>query len=158
MLQIELGLSADLHYEPGPEVLGLDPEMFSDLQVDVHVVPAGGHTEVNVETFGIAQLVCDRTLKKFSQKVAGTCLVVYASSVEVLRPKLRDHCDEWYVSEGLENAVDLAPVIRDSLLLALPLRAVSPEGADAEMQTSFGDSSTGVDERWSALRELKSSY
>ncbi len=157
MLQIELGMPAVLHYQPGPEVLGLDPGEFCDLSVDVHVNPRGAHTEVKVEACGTVRLVCDRTLNEFCQHVKGSCCVVYAPAVRDLKREDRDRFDEWYMSDKGNAVVDLAPVIRDSFLLARPLRAVSPEGAGVEMPIVFQDAPAGTDERWAVLSALKNS-
>src|SRR5690606_37846589 len=57
------------------------------------------------------------------------------------------------------TALDLTDAVRDTLLLALPLRRVAPEAEDAEIPTSFGAPTDAegnpVDDRWEALRRLR---
>ena len=160
MLRIDIaGLSEGLSTEtlhPEADTLGLDPDLFSALEVDVQLDIAARRIMASFQACALATLVCDRTLDPYTQRICGnhTLLFVPPEQItgdepdETLRPLLDD-----------DDEIDIGDAVRDTLLLALPLRRVAPDAEDIEIPTVFGGERDAegrlIDDRWDALRRLR---
>ena len=154
-------LATGLHDEtlqPTAEALDLDPHVFDAIVVDAHLDVADRRILVTYEAKAMATLECDRTLVDYQQPVEGAGTVLFVSP-----DQLPDDADDEDIlplpSDAPER--DLTEPVRDTLMLALPLRRVAPEAKDAEIPTTFGaepeDDGTIIDDRWEALRRLRDS-
>ena len=144
-----------LHREtlrPSAEALGLDPEVFSGVEVDVTLDVAERRVLAAFTARATARLACDRTLDLYDQPVEGAHAVLFSADApgdaddDEVRP-LPDDAQE----------LDLTAPVYDTLLLALPLRRVSPAAEAAEIPTEFGGPSEDepADDRWAALQALR---
>lgn len=150
-------LPVGLHQEvfhPSAEDLDLDPETFSDIEVRLLLDVAERRVLAAYTAAATARLECDRTLAMYDQPVEDEHAVLFAADAT---PSEEDE-DEVFVLADDALAIDLTEPVRDTLLLALPLRRVSPEAEDAEIPTAFGGPSEGepADDRWAALQALRS--
>lgn len=156
MLRVRIAsLPLGLHEEvlqPTAEDLGLDPDVFSGIEVDLRLDVADGRVLASYTARATARLECDRTLALFDQPVEAAYSVLFTGG------EMAEGDDE-NVLPLAENAaeIDLTEPVRDTLLLALPLRRVSPEAEAAELPTSFGGPAEGepADDRWAALQALR---
>ena len=159
MLRVRIASLPDgLHHEtlrPSADDLGLDPDVFSDVEVDLRLDVAERRVLAAFTARATARLACDRTLDLYDQPVEGTHAVLFSADA----PPADDDSDDDDVQPLADDAQDLdltAPVY-DTLLLALPLRRVSPAAQTAEIPTEFGGPSDGepADDRWAALQALR---
>ncbi len=136
-------------FTPTAEEVGLDPEAFREIHVDGHLDVAATQFIAHLTTSALARLTCDRTLVEFEQPVEGKHLVVFTTD-----PELADGSDDdvQYVAHEAPF-VDLAGPVHDTLLLALPVRALAPGAEDIELPTQFGGSD--IDPRWETLLRLR---
>ncbi len=148
-------LSAGLHQEtltPSADELGLDPEVFSDVSVDLHLDIADRRVLAAFTATATARLECDRTLDLFDQPVEGDHSVLFSADTPP---------DDEAVFALADDAqeLDLTAPVHDTLVLALPLRRVSPAAREAEIPTAFGGPSDDepADDRWAALKALRDS-
>ena len=133
--------------------LELDPDKFKETRVEARLDVQESRILVILNVHAIATLECDRTLRLFDQKIAGTHYVLFAPSSFVGSEE--DAFDEVRVLEPNDEKIDLTDVTRDTLLLAIPQRCVAPGAEDEEIPTAFGVPEDGVDPRWEALKTLK---
>ena len=149
-----------LHQEtlqPSADDLGLDPEVFSEIEVDVTLDIADRRVLAAYTARATARLACDRTLDLYDQPVEGAHAVVFSADA----PE-SDAGDE-PADDGLlpladdDQEIDLTAPVYDTLVLALPLRRVSPAAEAAEIPTEFGGPSGDepADDRWAALQALR---
>jgi uncharacterized protein len=163
MLRIDIAALADgLHVQTlrvAPDALGLDPAMFGEAVVDLKLDVAGRRIFAAYDASSVATLECDRTLVSYRQPVRGHHAVLF-----VPPDQLPAEADGGADADVLPlpdeaTAIDLTEAVRDTLLLALPLRRVAPEAEDADLPTSFGAPTDAegnpVDDRWEALRRLR---
>ena len=148
-------LSDGLHQEtltPSADELGLDPEVFSDVSVDLHLDIADRRVLAAFTATATARLECDRTLDLFDQPVEGSHSVLFSADTPP------DGEDVFALSDDAQE-VDLTAPVHDTLVLALPLRRVSPAAREAEIPTAFGGPSEDepADDRWAALKALRGS-
>jgi uncharacterized metal-binding protein YceD (DUF177 family) len=159
MLPVEINALPDGVHErtlrPSAADLDVDPETFDDIVVDLRLDVAGRRIVAQFEVRATATLECDRTLVDFEQPVAGSHAVLFAPPEQLPGEPTDDAvpvADEAMV-------LDLAAPVRDTLLLALPARAIAPGAEELEIPTAFGvdldDSGRPVDPRWDALRALR---
>ena len=106
---------------------------------------------VRIEAQATARLECDRTLRPFSMKIAGSHEIVLLKPGEYVDSK--DEA-EYLALEPWQTKLDLTMAVRDTLLLAVPVRKVDPEAKELVIQTVFGAQPSEVSEYWEVLRQI----
>ena len=154
MLRIELGVPGTYSCQPDAALLGLDPDLFADLQVELRVDPSGSRVQVGVRAQATASLICDRTLDSFSQPIDGSCSVLFLAAAASDGGEGADCHDEVRNFGVHDKTVDVTEVVRDTILLAVPVRKVSPAAESIDIQTVFGGPGCGGDERWETLMSI----
>ncbi len=146
------GLLQETH-RPTADDLGLDPEVFSDVEVDLRLDVADHRVLAAYTARATARLECDRTLEMYDEPVEADHAVLFTADA----PDGPDDDVRPLTDDAL--AIDLTAPVHDTLLLALPLRRVSPAARDAEIPTAFGaaddDDDAPADPRWAALQALR---
>jgi uncharacterized protein len=135
--------------------LDLDPEVFSDIAVALRLDFGWDRVLVLLDAVATATLTCDRTLVSFDQPVQASYTVLFAA------PDVASDEDGRFEDVRLlqpnDQYIDLTDPVRDTLLLALPVRRVAPGAEDVELPTRFGapdKEDDAIDPRWAALRSL----
>jgi len=142
-----------LSLEPTPEDVGLSGDEFRDLLVEVGMDLDGKQALLNLRASAVAVLVCDRTLVDFEQSIRGEYTVLFTS-----RDYEDDSVDEIRSFDASDEEVDITNIVRDTLLLAIPVRKLAPGAEEADIPLAFGaPTDADVDPRWEALRSLKNS-
>ena len=160
MLRIDIAARAFGRHEETlrvePDTLGLDPDVFGEILIDLRLDIAERRVLADFDVASEATLVCDRTLVPYQQSVRGRHTVLFVSP-EQLPPEDEDETMQPLPDDATE--IDLTEPVRDTLVLALPLRRVAPEAEETEIPAAFGaPDDTGdapVDDRWEALRALR---
>jgi uncharacterized metal-binding protein YceD (DUF177 family) len=131
--------------------------------VEFSFVRAEHLLQVKMAIQATVDMLCDRSLEAFEYSLQTQHIVLYKSD-------LSEESDE----EGLSlrklpmqsQSIELTDAIRDSILLALPIRAIHPRFYNDDGSLSdfgvqqFGDlqqdaADAPVDKRWAKLQELK---
>jgi len=149
-------LSDGLHEEtfhPTVDDLGLDPATFSDVEVDLRLDVAERRVLAMYTARATARLECDRTLDLYDQPVEGSHTVLFTADA----PDDAEADDDLQLLAEDATSLDLTTPVHDTLLLALPLRRVSPAAEAAEIPSTFGGPGEGepADDRWAALQALR---
>ncbi|MFN3596192.1 MAG: YceD family protein [Rubricoccaceae bacterium] len=134
------------------EAAGLGATAFRDITVELRLDVAERRLLASFDARAGVTLCCDRTLRPYAEAICGAHTVLFA------RPSLAEALgdEDVYLLPDEATHIDLAPVVRDTLLLALPLRRVSPEAETLELPTTFGRAEDDLaDDRWEALRRLR---
>ena len=158
MLRVRIApLSDGLHTDalaPTPEDLDLDPAAFSELALDVRLDVAAQRVMLSYAVRAAIARVCDRSAEPFVERVEGRGTLVVVPPDAPLAAAAGD--EGVLVVPEDEMTVDVTAHVRDTLLLAVPVRAVHPDFAEAEIPTRFGGPAAGepADDRWDALRGL----
>jgi uncharacterized protein len=153
--------------QPG-EIAFLEPDLRQRTPLDVvgtaELTGPGQQIRVRGHVKGEVECACDRCLEPVSVGLDGTFDLLYrpADDEEISRPEagLSDEESEVGFYEG--NGIELAEVIREHVLLALPMRricrdeckGICPICGSNRNQGECGCRTEEVDERWKALREL----
>lgn len=144
---------------PSAESVGLEPETFDDVVVDVRLDLEEDRALVAFTARATATLVCDRTAVTFEQPVEGRYAVLF---VLPERLDVLDDADDVRPLPPPGAALDLTDAVRDTLLLALPARRVAPGAEDEELPVTFGaerdEDGDVIDPRWEALKKLRDSF
>ena len=149
--QLDQGIHDFLLY-PSPEDVKLDPAVFSNLEVAARIDFSPRRVLVVLDVSAVATLECDRTLVPYDQPVAGSFSVLFADP-SVTGPDTEQ--DDLRPLDPDARSVDVTDAVRDTLILAVPLRRVSPQAEQIDLPLVFGASEDAVDTRWEALRPLK---
>jgi uncharacterized protein len=142
-----------LHEEvlrPSAESLDLDPELFSGIEVDVRLDIAERRVLAAYTARAVVHLTCDRTLAPYDQPIEGAHAVLFTADAPEEDEDVAPLTDD-------ATHIDLTTAVHDTLTLAVPLRRVSPNAEDAEIETQFGGPAEDepVDDRWAALAALR---
>lgn len=152
MLKIDLTAPQGGQFELVASDLDLDPEVFSNIQVNLEVKQSDDTLRVIIGVQSDAFLECDRTLKEFVMPIRNTH--------ELLLLRHGQEPDAEVTTEQLEleprqRVLDLTSIARDALILAIPVRRVAPEAEELQIQTIFGAPAEESDHRWSALLAMR---
>lgn len=160
MLRINISsLDPGIHHielKPDPLDIDLDPDKFGNIRVNIRLDVFLGRILVMFDTSATAVLECDRTLQLFNQEIEGTYTLLFASSAVAGEHEGVNH-EEIRVLHSEDREIDLTAVVRDTLVLAIPQRAVAPGVEELEIKTKFGipEDQSDVDPRWEALLKLR---
>ena len=152
MLKIDLTEPQGGQFELIASDLGLDPEIFSNIQVNLEVKQSDDTVSVTIGVQSDALLECDRTLKEFVKPIRNS------HELLLLRNGLEPDADvamEQIELEPRQRVLDLTSIARDALILAVPVRKVAPEAEELQIQTVFGAPAEESDHRWSALLAMR---
>ncbi len=142
-------------FTPSSGDLDIDPEVFSDIQIEARLDYTPRRILVTLEATALAHLVCDRTLVPFDQTVNGTHQLLYTTDTDLSEPGNAE--DEIHPLTPGTTTLDLSEPARDTLLLSLPLRRIAPEAEEIDLNLSYGPpkKEDDIDPRWAALKKLK---
>lgn len=147
-----------LELTPTAEALELDPQLFEDIRVKLLLTYEEGRLLVQLWVGATATLECDRTLELFKQPIEGAYSLFYGSSGMTGR---REDVEEIRALRASDRFVDLTDVVRDTLLLAIPMRRVKPGAESIPIPMQFGvteesqSQDASIDPRWQALKKLR---
>ena len=148
----------EVELTPSPEEVGLDPAVFADITVDAHLDHHEERTLVAFTARATATLECDRTSVMFEQPVEGTYAILFVLP-EQFGGFDEDGDDDIRPLPPSGADLDITDAVRDTLLLALPVRRVAPGAEDEPLPVTFGadldDEGNVIDPRWEALRKLR---
>lgn len=159
MLRVRIAPLPDgLHTEaltPAAADLDLDPALFSDITVAMSLVVSTRQITASFTVSATAHLVCDRTDEPYDQAVSGSHAVVIVGPEAALAAA---DDEDILVTPDDASTADLTAPVRDTLVLALPVRRVSPAAEALDLPTVFGAPAGGTpaDDRWAALGALRS--
>lgn len=132
--------------------LDMEPGRMEEIRADVKLDYDGQEALVNIAVSAVAHLVCDRTMERFKLPVKGTYMVLFSPG----------DVDENTGGEvrplaASDEELDITDIVRDTLLLAIPIRKIAPGAEDTEIIQSFGVpvEENNIDPRWQALAALK---
>lgn len=158
MVQIDIStMSAGLHevvLHPSVSDLDLSGEEFDAIEVLVRLDIGDQQILAQLEVSADTKLICDRTLASFTERVSGRFTIVFTR--KAINPTDSNETVKHLGSAARE--LDVTDEMRDTILLAVPLRKVAPEAREAELVLTYGADAAdvSVDPRWEALRQLKS--
>ena len=120
MRTLELGLH-EFNLECTPDDLGMEPDKMEEIYADVKLNYDGKEALVLVEASAIARLVCDRTMVPFKKPVKGSYTVLFS-------PYNNDEETDGEVRPfaASDEELDITDIVRDTLLLAIPIRKIAP--------------------------------
>lgn len=134
------------------------PEFHEPLRFELKLTKMGGKILLNAHVEAQIDLACDRCLKEYGDTIKQDVRLVIASASD-----FEDTDDEnVLLLEKGEQTVNIAPIMREIILLELPVKRLCAEncqglcpncGADLNVETCNCDVQTS-DPRWEALRSL----
>ena len=153
MKSVDLVAGTRCSFAPPAQTLELDPAVFSNLRVDVHLAEEGDDLVLSLAASADAVLVCDRTLDMYTTRVSGSCRILLLPSGGAET----DHAyDEVISVDPLQRVVDVTDVARDTVMLAVPMRKVTPHATDLVLPRVFGAPKSAVAQHWAPLQHLHS--
>ena len=138
----------------GAEGKGSAQPTFREAYVEVQVTVDGEQFVVRVFARAVAELICDRTLEPFDRAIRGKFTVCFMP--ESMMDKDAEN-DAVLPLPKDSNEIDLTDIVRDTLMLAVPVRKIAPGAEELDLPTTFGEASEeDIDPRWKGLEQLRS--
>ncbi|ACU08591.1 hypothetical protein FIC_02155 [Flavobacteriaceae bacterium 3519-10] len=129
-----------------------EPEIVADILMDKHTT----FLELNIKTAGTVNLVCDITTDTFSHPVENELNVLVKFGTEY------DDSEEDVITiPSSDHAFNVAQLIYESVMLAIPMKKISPNISDEDLEILDKFSPKDeveeeeTDPRWEALKKLK---
>ncbi len=139
---------------------GSDVRLARPLEVQLEAQQVGHDVVVRGQLTGAAKLECRRCLVAVCVPIAEDLAVLYQAGVDAVEAEQ----SEVYPLPARGQELDLGPMVREQVLLAVPPYAICSEGCKGLCPTCGKNLNEGPcacepetgDERWAALRRLKS--
>jgi len=160
MLQIDIrnlvaGLT-EFELTPSAEDVDLDPGVFSDIRVEARIEFDTHEAVVSLACSAVTSLTCDRTAVDYEQPVRGNFTMLFAPSNRISGDD-GESSQEVRPLSATDEEIEITDIVRDTLLLSIPIRKIAPGAVDAEVPTEFGTpGESELDPRWEALKALSS--
>lgn len=129
-----------------------EPEIVADILMDKHTT----FLELNIKTAGTVNLVCDITTDEFNHRVENELNVLVKFGEEY------DDSEEDVITiPSSDHAFNAAQLIYENVMLAIPMKKISPNVSDEDLEIIEKFSPKDeieekeVDPRWEALKKLK---
>ena len=152
MLTYDLSAGNRDRFVPDAEDLDLDPEVFSALGVTDNQDHRSDKRRLRIRAEAVVNLTCDRTLRVFSKRIQGQHELAIVNSDE----RAGDEAEaDQVVLQPFQTKIDLTSAVRDTLLLAVPVRKVAPEAESLVIPTVYGAPDESEPAYWDALNKLK---
>lgn len=134
------------------DLFSVSPD-FDNLQGNAQFVLTKKNTfmEAHLKVNGTVELVCDHSAEDFTQNIQNTLDWVIKFGEEY-----DDSDDEIWIIPHNEHQINIAQMIYEAILLAIPMKRVKPEYAkEDELYTQDNTDKPDTDPRWDALKKLK---
>lgn len=151
MLTFDLAEGEHAHIACDARDVDLDPDMFSALGIQIEQECHAGRRRLRIQAEADVCMVCDRTQRAFTRRIAGEHKLALLKAEEPTYERTDAYC---LVLEPWQNRIDLTKIVRDTLLLAVPVRKVAPDAEDLVIPTVYGAPEEPEHSCWEALRQL----
>ena len=144
------------------------PDILSEFADDIHVsgtlTRSGRRFTVRAEVTTVATLICDRSLEEFAEpmRVPLELVFVVDTAQAIERQGLDLDIDDGPIPiRDDAKVIDITDVIRQELVVHLPLRRVSPKHRDTDVEQLYGGAAPATQQdapssdTWAALRGLQ---
>lgn len=139
-------------------------EFFGELKFKGTMKKSGNRFSVIGTAKSSAKLICDRSLNEYTEEIQSEISLSYLANTALYlanRGKVNED-EEYYIHEDDKN-LDITYEVLESLELHLPMKRISPEYRDKEIDEIFPehsarfkqDNKEEIDDRWSKLKNLK---
>jgi len=141
------------------EIPYMFPEFFGLISLSGVLIKSGKHYSFNGIASCDAQLICDRSLVKFTEKITAPITVSYLADTQVFLLSENGNEDIHIIRED-ESFIDLSDEVREELALHLPMKRIAPQCRNKELEENINETSRTinkeqiVDERWSTLKNI----
>lgn len=130
-----------------------DPEIVADVIMDKHTT----FLEINIKISGTVALVCDITSEDFRHAIDNEINVLVKFGEEY------DDSEEDVITiPSSDHAFNVAQLLYESVVLAIPMKKLSPNVTDEDLEIldkfspkEVEEEEEVIDPRWEALKKLK---
>lgn len=154
-----------------PEEIALDDEharLTSPTEMRARIKRHGERVELRGHLSARAEVECDRCLKTINLPVETNFEAVYVPAASINCDNAVEEAElqieDLNVSTFDGETIDVDELVREQILLSLPVRALCAEdcqglcptcGADKNIDTPCNCAQTEIDPRWAALKDLQ---
>jgi len=132
----QAGNEADLNEEAEVSFPEDGLNLTRPVKVDLHLINTGGSVLVSGTLATEAELVCSRCLKEFKRSLVAKVEEEYVTNPPPPPPKkskeVELNASDFVYALGPDNSLDLGELVRQNLMLALPIKTLCREACKGE--------------------------
>ncbi len=142
------------------DVEGIFPEFFGIVRLEGELRKFKNRFSFHGTVSSKAKLVCDRSLKEFTEEISSEIKIAFIKDTELYRiAKERgdESRDENIIHED-EKHLNLTEEIAQQLAVMIPMKKIAPEFRKKELDDIYPEvnsKSNKIDDRWEGLKNLK---
>lgn len=153
---------------PCQEVDGMFPEFFGDIIIRGKLRKLGNRFSVTGEASCNSRLVCDLSLKEYTQEIVVDISASYYANDDLffLKTDHGEKTDNEVVIREDEKYLDLTEEVSQQLAVGLPMKRIAPDMLDVDFNEIYPALAEGKaeelsnsgdipDERWAPLKKIK---
>lgn len=142
----------------------LFPEYIGTISIEGTLKKLGNRYTISLQCLATADLVCDRSGEQFTEQIEAQIEATFVADSTMLRSSSdAKTSDTTIILRDEDKYIDITSLLRDELGLALPLKRISPQYKDKNLEDLFPHltakeettTDQSVDDRWAVLQSLK---
>ncbi|MFP4370197.1 MAG: YceD family protein [Bacteroidota bacterium] len=157
--------SRDVSLTAGVETIPeLFEEFFGEVTVNGKLRKLGNRYSFTGTATCKARLICDRTLREYTETIQAELKLSYLADTALYNAADGDGLEksEQHIIHEDEKYIDLSDEVREHLAVNLPMKRIAPDVKDKDIEEIYPEhtaeshqSGEEIDERWSALKNIK---
>jgi uncharacterized protein len=155
---------------PVKSLPGIFEEFIGDVRVSGSLKKLGKRFTVICTVECTALLECDRSLQDYKEVITADLQLSYLANTElyILNKDMEVYDNKEILIHEDDVNIDLSDVVVEVLAVSIPMKRISPEYQDKELEEIYPDimkieedeeeskdSDTKIDDRWSNLKNIK---
>jgi uncharacterized metal-binding protein YceD (DUF177 family) len=153
---------------PAEKIKGIYPEFKGDVLLEGKLRKLGKRYSFVGTARSVATLVCDRSLQEFDKEIEAEIKISFLADSDLFTMIESGKADDEEITENVvhedDSFIDLDEEISEELAVSIPMKRVSPEYEDLDIEDIYPEHSKDaeskedndqIDERWEKLKKLK---
>jgi len=133
------------------ELEDIEFKLISDINSKIHIYKNRNNYEMEISSNFKLLLTCSRCLKEFESEFNEKDTFYLKEGIEKLEDNTFSDEDAYTIFFNSEENIDIAPLIREQVILSLPLKPLCSENCEIPQYNNENN----IDPRWQKLLELK---
>lgn len=151
--------------EPAEPIECLADEFFGEIDLEGELRVIGNRFSFTGTARCNAELVCDRTLKKFVETIEADISLSYLIATSGIDMEEVENDEKERVIAKEDKYINITKDVCEELILNIPMKKIAPKVRDKEFEDIYPQYSakkkrkdkdeSEIDERWKALKDIK---
>lgn len=129
---------SNLSLEARPKDLELGEEFIENIYLDGYIDKSGNQLNIKLNIITNLNLICDYSLENFSEKIEKEVMIICKlDNLTVEEKEYYKDFENFIFYKFDESEIDIADVIREELILTVPMKKISPKYRDKSFEELY---------------------